>query len=185
MSDFIANQCREDETGHYTFLRTEHLRRWLKETDSLTVELHFGIRACHTTETREHTDDEKECPRFSEKEGGWAWGKEIKGYVLTVVVRSRRGPAPHSLSILIPSAHKFRFRRVSDQGWGQVAQNSKSFFISQALKANIPVSATRCGTALSIYELGQVIPLSQNTPIDPTPTLQLTPSLRPPNLILN
>lgn len=38
----------------------------------------FGIWAQHTTETREHCDDEKECPRFSEKEGGWAGEKRLK-----------------------------------------------------------------------------------------------------------
>lgn len=64
------------------------------------MEFHFGIGAQHTTETREHTDDEKECPRFSEKEGGWARGKEIKEYVLTVVACSRQSLAPHSGSIL-------------------------------------------------------------------------------------
>lgn len=54
------------------------------------MEFHFGIGAQHTIETREHTDDEKECPRFSEKEGGWAWGKEIKVCVLTVVACARQ-----------------------------------------------------------------------------------------------
>lgn len=48
---------------------------WQKERDSLTMEFHFGIGTQHTTETREHTDDEKECPRCSEKEGGWDTGK--------------------------------------------------------------------------------------------------------------
>lgn len=65
---------------HTTHLLTVSVTKE-KETDSLTVKSLFGIGAQHTTETREHTDDEKECPRFSEKERGWAGGKEIKGYV--------------------------------------------------------------------------------------------------------
>ena len=90
---------RAKGTKHLLSLdNADNQRHWRKETDSLTMELHFGIGAQHTTETRERTDDEKECPRFSEKEGGWAVGKEIKGYVLTVVARSSL--APHSWSIL-------------------------------------------------------------------------------------
>lgn len=57
------------------------------------MEFPFGIKAEHTAETRERTDDEKECPRFSKKEGGWAWGDQIKGYVLTVVARFRQSPS--------------------------------------------------------------------------------------------
>lgn len=66
------------------------------------MEFYFGIGAQRTTETGEHTDDEKECPRFFlEKEGGWARGKEIIGCVLTVVACPRLSPAPpHSASIL-------------------------------------------------------------------------------------
>jgi len=58
----------------------------------------FGVGALgHTTETREHTDDEKEWPRFSEKEGGCAQEEkkeEIKGCVLTVVASTRQSLAP-------------------------------------------------------------------------------------------
>lgn len=84
-------------------------RCWEKERDSLTMEFHFGIGAQHTTETKEHTDDEKECPRFSEKEGGWARGKKIKGYVLTVIACSRQSPASHSGSLLLSYFCQLRF----------------------------------------------------------------------------
>lgn len=83
MSYFSLNRCKEQREPHpHAHLSLDSAcdqRHWQKERDSLTVEFHFGIGAQHTTETREHTDDEKECPRFSEKEGGLGTGgKRLK-----------------------------------------------------------------------------------------------------------
>lgn len=39
--------------------------------DFLTMKIHFGMKPQLTTETREHSHDEKDCPRFTEKERGW------------------------------------------------------------------------------------------------------------------
>lgn len=138
-----------------------------KETDSLTIKFYFGVGAQHTAETREHTDDEKECPRFSEKEGGWAWGKEIKGYVLTVVACSRQSPALNSWSIL------FLLLANSDTAMIRIRVEVIFFQFSKGLQVLLlpiltnkytwyieswPVT-TRCGFALYIYELFSILPI--------------------------
>lgn len=76
------NRCKGkiDPHANTTYPWTEPVTKdtGRKERDSLTMEFHFGIEAQHTTETREHTHDEKECPRFSEKEGGGHGEKRLK-----------------------------------------------------------------------------------------------------------
>lgn len=78
-------QKESHSNGNYPCILPKTEDTIAKTKRLLNYGIHFGIKAQRTAETREHTDDEKECPRFSEEEGGWAWGKEIKGHVLTVV----------------------------------------------------------------------------------------------------
>lgn len=102
LSHFCPNRCKSLKviiSIQASLDRACDQRNCPKERDSLTIEFHLDFGVQRTTGTKKNTDDEKECPRFSEKDGGWALGKRLKD-VLTVVACYRQSPTPHSEVLL-------------------------------------------------------------------------------------